>query len=78
MPRYHFIVHDGTDLDDPDGTELPDLQTARIEAVKLAGGLLLHSASQFWSTPDWHIEVRDDNGLSLFRIDVEASDASAT
>jgi hypothetical protein len=41
MPRFHFNVRDGSDLRDRDGTELPDLRTARREAVKLAGRLLL-------------------------------------
>jgi hypothetical protein len=74
LPRYHFIVHDGTNLDDPDGTELPDLLTARIEAVRLAGGLLSDSPAKFWSSSQWEIEVRDDHGVSLFRLDVIARD----
>jgi hypothetical protein len=77
LPRYHFIVHDGSNLDDPDGTELPDLETARSEAVRLVGGLLSDASSNFWSTQEWHVEVRDDSGLSLFRVDVTASDAPA-
>jgi hypothetical protein len=77
LPCYHFIVHDGTNLDDPDGTDLPDPQTARIEAVRLAGALLADAPREFWRSRDWHIEVRDAGGLYLFRIDVRASDASA-
>jgi hypothetical protein len=77
VPRYHFIVRDGTSLDDPDGTELPDVETARTEAVRLVGGLLLDAPANFWSIREWHVEVRDHRGLALFRLDVTSSDAPA-
>ena len=48
MPRFHFNVRDGSDLPDTDGTELPDLRTARHEAVKLAGRLLLDEPETSW------------------------------
>jgi hypothetical protein len=75
VPRYHFIVRDGTSLDDTDGTELPDLETARAEAVRLVGGLLRDAPANFWRVREWHVEVRDDSGLSLFRLDVTSSNA---
>lgn len=37
MPTFHFHVRDGDALfEDPDGSELPDLETARAEALAAA------------------------------------------
>jgi hypothetical protein len=47
MPIYHFNVRDGSDIPDPDGTELPNIPAARVEAVKLAGRLLLDDRTPF-------------------------------
>ena len=75
MPVYHFNVKDGSEIPDPDGTELPDLHTARKEAVKLAGRLLLDDPETFWEGSEWHVEVTDDSGLLLFRLDFMATEA---
>ena len=75
MPVYHFNVQDGSNIPDPDGTELPDLDTARNEAVKLAGRLLMDQPKTFWEGSEWHVEVTDDTGLLLFRLDFTASEA---
>jgi hypothetical protein len=75
VPRFHFNVRDGTNIPDPDGTELPDLKSARKEAVKLAGRLLLDEPDSFWEGSDWHVEVTDDRGVILFRLDFMATDA---
>jgi hypothetical protein len=75
MPRFHFNVRDGSDLPDTDGTELPDLRTARHEAVKLAGRLLLDEPETFWGGADWRVEVTDATGLILFGLDFTATDA---
>jgi hypothetical protein len=75
MPVYHFNVRDGANIPDPDGTELPDLRAARVEAVKLAGRLLMDEPDTFWEGSDWHLEVTDDSGIALFRLDFTATDA---
>ena len=39
MPRYHFDLQDGAAfVDDEEGTELPDIESAQIEAPPKAGG----------------------------------------
>jgi hypothetical protein len=63
MPIYHFNVRDGSNIPDPDETELPNLQAPRVEAVKLAGRLLLDEPDTFWEGSDWHVEVTSDRGL---------------
>ena len=40
MPRYFFHIIDGITLRDHEGTELPDIQTARSVAVRTSGEIL--------------------------------------
>jgi hypothetical protein len=40
-----------------------------MEAAKLAGRLLMDQPETFWEGCDWHIEVTDDSGAALFRLD---------
>ena len=38
MPRYHFDLQDGAAfVDDEEGTELPDIESAQIEAAETGG-----------------------------------------
>jgi hypothetical protein len=69
VPRYFFNVHDGQFLPDTEGTELPDFDHARCEAISYAGKLLEEEASRLALGEDWHMEVRDETGLILFRLD---------
>lgn len=66
MPRFHFHVHDGCSALDAEGTEFPDLQAARLEAIRLAGDILKHDARSITLGEDWRIEAADGAGLILF------------
>lgn len=77
MPRYHFNVFDGLSSLDIEGTELPDWQTARIEAVRLAGEILKDDADRIDLGEDWCIEVTDQTGLVLFRLTLQVIEAPA-
>ena len=77
MPRYFFDLRDGTYLPDHEGTELPNLQAARVAAVELAGGLLKDGAAKFWDGMEWRVEVKDEAGLLLFILDFSATDSPA-
>lgn len=68
MPRYHFNICDGVCLPDPDGTELPDWQAARLEAVRRAGEILKDAPQSVALGEDWRIEVTDSTGLILFQM----------
>ncbi|MBE7244933.1 MAG: hypothetical protein INR63_08285, partial [Actinomycetospora chiangmaiensis] len=68
MPRFYFHVHDGHSELDPDGTELPDWQSARLEAIRLAGDILKQDAHRIALGEDWRIEVTDQTGLILFQM----------
>lgn len=73
MPRYFFHVEDGRSFPDLDGVELPDLDAARIEAVRLLGGMLRDEAETFWQGDDWRMSVADAGGMALFTIDFMAT-----
>ncbi len=77
MPRFHFYVHDGKDSLDQEGIDLPDAQTARTEAIRLAGGMLLDRASLIHDDREWHLSVTDENGKPLVCIDVKVVDLMA-
>ena len=77
MPRYHFNIHDGEDLLDHEGSELADIQAARVTAIRFAGELLRDHASRFWNGDEWQMEVTDDVGLTLFVLTFHAMDAPA-
>jgi hypothetical protein len=69
MPRFFFNVYDGIDAPDREGTDLPDWSAGREEAIRLAGELLRDSAKQMALGEDWRMEVTDEAGLILFRLD---------
>ncbi len=69
MPRFHFNVFDGITSIDQDGTELPDIHSARQEALILAGAIIEDSAKRSALGEEWRLEVTDDAGLMLLRLD---------
>ena len=76
MARYFFNVLDGQTPDDAEGTELPDLYTAKKEAVRLCGEILRELNDTFGKDSDWRLEVTDDrrNVLFILRFSMHASD----
>ena len=77
MPRYHFNVYDGRNDVDVDGHELPDIQAARAEALQLAGEIIRDDAQRAGLGREWRIEVTDDTGLLLFRMDFVVAESPA-
>ncbi|MFC6792681.1 DUF6894 family protein [Methylobacterium komagatae] len=69
MPRYHFNVFDGYSGSDEEGCEFPDWSSARLAAIKLAGEILREDPYRILACPDWRIEVTDQTGLVLIRLD---------
>jgi hypothetical protein len=76
MPRYFFHFHDGQTPPDKEGTEFPNLQAARAEAVRLAGEALKWHAETFWNEGEWSLEVTDPTGLTLFTLYFTAVEAA--
>ena len=70
MPMYYLHIRDGDKLEvDPDGTELPDLEAARVDALKVAQELINE-------VPDLGceevIEIADGDGHPLLSVPFDA------
>jgi hypothetical protein len=81
MPMYYFCLHDNEDVVDADGTELPDLDSARKHARQVVreltfkrDGMLERSWSQ------WTMWVQDTSGevLLSFQMGDVAEDTRPT
>ena len=70
MPRYFFHVRDGKDFPDTEGSELPDLDAVRTEALKASGEMLRDSKgrAEFWSGDDWTMNVTDEAGRPVLTL----------
>ena len=77
MPRFHFNIYDGVSLPDEDGTDLPDARNARREAIILAGAVLKDSAKSDTLGDEWRLEVTDNAGLLLFKLDFTVTESPA-
>ena len=77
MPRFFFHVHDGVSQRDDEGTVLPDLLTARREAVRLSGSLLHELGGEFWNGESWSLEVTDGRGAVLVALRFTAEEREA-
>jgi hypothetical protein len=73
MPIYYFQQQTGADItEDPEGSELADLQEAQQEAMKSARELLANAIRFSHSAPN-RVFVVDENGrelLTVFLIEV--------
>jgi hypothetical protein len=78
VPRFHFNIYDGVSMLDREGMELTDWHEARLEAIRRAGEILKQDADRIALGEDWHMEVTDDTGLVLFRLDFTVMDTAAT
>jgi hypothetical protein len=69
MPRYHFHIDNGEFTADRTGTDFPDLETAKTEAVRAAGQMIMEMRGSFWDgqTP-WFMNVTDDNNRLAFTL----------
>lgn len=72
MSQYFFNSSNGRDVYDEDGTELPDDQTAKLEAIKLAGVMLLDNAAGILDAGGLSIDVADADGTAVFSMSVRA------
>jgi len=77
MARYYFHSEDGRNYPDEEGTELPSLEAARIEAVRVLGDILKEDPDEVLSNGALRVTVTDDAGLIYFALDVSATDAAA-
>jgi hypothetical protein len=67
MPRYYFHLHNGLDVIDEEGRELPDLEAARRAAVIDARQMAAESVRLGHLDLSHYLEVTDETGKTLFR-----------
>jgi hypothetical protein len=66
MPRFFFHIRDRDGLtEDPEGTELPDLDAARTDALAAARDILAERIAKDGRTGDPRFEIRDEAGRLL-------------
>lgn len=68
MPRYYFNIKHRVDELDGEGSELADIQAARLAAVRLSGELIRELGQSFWDTPAWRLDVTDVHQTVLFTL----------
>jgi hypothetical protein len=69
MPLYFFDEIAGfIVIEDDAGIELPDLNAARLEAVKGAREQIAESAKAGFDALDWQFLVRDERRKLIFRL----------
>ena len=63
----------------PDEQEvhLPDIATAKCEAVRYAGQLICDEAEQFWDAAEFSMTVMDERRLVLFSLTMLGQEAPA-
>lgn len=66
MPTFYFHVRDGAGLtEDPDGSDLPDLEAARAEALAAARDILAERIKRAKNPDRRRFEIHDDAGRML-------------
>ncbi len=69
MPRYHFHLDNGTgETRDEDGVELPDLETARLEALLGIRSILREEISEGSIDLAGKIRITDDEDHHLLDV----------
>ncbi len=77
MPRYKFHVYDGRVDVKPDEEDLRDSDAARREGIRRAGATLVLDAHILRADTEWRLEVEDEHGLVLYRMDFAITASSA-
>jgi len=74
VPRYFFNVYDHTVILDDIGSDLPDLEAVRREAVRSSTELLRNSdVAHLWSGKEWRMVVVDEHGAEVLTLRFSAS-----
>ncbi|RWY68792.1 DUF6894 family protein [Rhizobium sp. WSM1325] len=73
MARYFFNVHDGISIPDTLGSEHPDLQSARTEAVETIAERLRGALLTKGDVSAWLMNVTDERGLTVIVLSFTAA-----
>lgn len=78
MPRFYFHRTDGAFDPDDEGTEFPDLATARSEAIRFAAETVKDNPEEVWAGDAFRVEVSDEEGMLLCTVVILGLDAPAS
>ncbi|MBY3314482.1 DUF6894 family protein [Rhizobium laguerreae] len=73
MARYFFNVHDGISLIDTVGSEHPDVQSARDEAVETIAERLKGALLKDADISAWLMNVTDERGFTVIVLSFTAT-----
>ncbi|MBX4864040.1 hypothetical protein HJA86_29705 [Rhizobium bangladeshense] len=73
MARYFFNVHDGISIPDTVGSEHPDLQSARDEAVETIAERLTGALLNKADVSAWLMNVTDEQGVTVIVLSFTAA-----
>lgn len=71
MPLFHFNLADHVRELDLEGTELPGVNEARVQAIVFAGEYLRDNPQLIEDGHDFRVEVTDDQGAPILTIKIE-------
>ncbi|MDI6028683.1 hypothetical protein QBK99_21140 [Corticibacterium sp. UT-5YL-CI-8] len=73
MARYFFNLHDGISIPDTVGSEHPDLQSARSEAVETIAERLKGTLLKKVDVSAWLMNVTDEHGFTVIVLSFSAA-----
>jgi hypothetical protein len=77
MPKYRFLIENGSEFEPSDLVELSGIQEAKSKAVIFAGDMLREIDGAFWPGGSWRLAVADEQGLIQFTIEVHGFESPA-
>ncbi|BCA62788.1 hypothetical protein HMP09_2022 [Sphingomonas sp. HMP9] len=75
MPRYFFDIDNHKHVNDDDGTDLPDDEEARVQAIIFAGDYLSDHPGIARHGAQFRVAVRNDQGRMLLSVVVMVDEA---
>ena len=73
VARYFFNIRDGQNIKDTVGTELPDLESVRTEALEATTEIIKGRLLANTDTASWVVQVTDDAGFTVMVLSLSAS-----
>jgi hypothetical protein len=73
VQRYFFNFHDGVHFTDDIGSEHPDIESARAEAVESLAERMVGNLLKGKDVTAWLMNVTDEAGLTVLIVNVSAA-----
>ncbi len=66
MPRFFFNCEGAQSFQDAEGTDLPNLDAVRWQAIHNASEILKEHADAYAKIKHWRVYVTDEHGATIF------------